>query len=856
MRPKRISKNTYFILTYVVMISVAILTILLHRVRIGLLILATCASMVIISNEYDNGVFHFRNIFVSVLFTLAGVFSTQLMYFVENGAWGGFSLFGAILFLPIIGYMPLIWIFKLNGQKAVNTFTLCTIASLFILRINCFIAGCCIGLPIYKNIRYPVREAELLFQVLIFQAYLKQINAGENINLMPHYMIDYGVFRFLCEFFRVGTNVATIGPLEFHVAHLWAIVAIAVGGLIQNYRMSATEVKRHSKPIITVILAVAVCATVFSIPVDAAVAVTWDANGGTFSDGTTSKVITNGSVPSAPTYTSYTFDGWYSSKTGGGTVLKDMPGYTAGTGCVSETFNPTSATTMYARWKKVLSSGKDATSVIYYANGGEIYIQGEKSGADYYKDDQTSSIRIDDVNASNFPRSSTIFRKVGYRVENFNTKPDGSGYTFNIGDTARVESSASDTALILYAQWVPCYEIVYDANGGTENYSATANFGYPKGNKHDHTVRGPDSHVDQKSINTFYADNVDLTVTNGPYTDIHLLGPNHKVFDHWNTKADGSGTSYYPDDKITFDGKAPQSETMYAQYADGYTINFLPGSGAFYYDTFGEGGLSRTKKPAKKIDGQCYSFTFNPKYSAPILKGASGSVPFSEDPEYFILWKDGGWLFTGFSENASGKGTRYFNSSVPYGIARYPKKSAGSIVNLYAQWEKVTTVTFDANGGEITYHVGFNDTKNATTYTISTSPFFKDVIPSTTFSIDHRWWEDLGTTSIDGIEQTDDTGTLTAPSKIIKQDETGTWTEPSGKVFTCWNTKADGTGTSYAAGDPIPCTANGGSITLYAQYSSAKAFKEWNTKADGTGTSYQPGDALPDSNLDLYAQWK
>ncbi len=842
MRPKRISKNTYFILTYVVMISVAILTILLHRVRIGLLILATCASMVIISNEYDNGVFHFRNIFVSVLFTLAGVFSTQLMYFVENGAWGGFSLFGAILFLPIIGYMPLIWIFKLNGQKAVNTFTLCTIASLFILRINCFIAGCCIGLPIYKNIRYPVREAELLFQVLIFQAYLKQINAGENINLMPHYMIDYGVFRFLCEFFRVGTNVATIGPLEFHVAHLWAIVAIAVGGLIQNYRMSATEVKRHSKPIITVILAVAVCATVFSIPVDAAVAVTWDANGGTFSDGTTSKVITNGSVPSAPTYTSYTFDGWYSSKTGGGTVLKDMPGYTAGTGCVSETFNPTSATTMYARWKKVLSSGKDATSVIYYANGGEIYESGNKSTSDHYTDSQSASIYIDDVNAQLTTISTVVFRKPGYYVKSFNTTLDGSGYTFVKGQKAIVESNASNTTLTLYAQWEPCYEIIYDVNGGKTNIHVADNFGDPPQPHHTLTRRGSDLHVDQRTTNALYADTADLTAHNGPYTDMHFVGPNNKAFDHWNTKSDGSGVSYEPDAKITINGNAPQSVTLYAQYVDGYTINFLPGSGALYYNLTDDGMFGRTKAPTKKMKDQVYSFNFNPKYSAGIIKGTSDDMGFDDDSDCFILWKNGGWLFTGFSVNKNGSGTRYVNASASYGTHRYPKQSAGSKVNLYAQWEKITTVTFDSNGGEITFPPMFGKTQSVTAYTVSTSPFFKDTMPSTAISIDHRWWASTGeSASFDGITQTNDRGTLIAPS---------------GKTLVGWNTKADGTGASYAIGDPIPCTTDGGSMTLYAQYSTKKSFKGWNTAPDGSGTSYQPGDALPDSNLDLYAQWK
>lgn len=830
-----------FELTYAIFIVAALLAAITHHSRMALLIVAACANMAIISTIYEERSYKLKNVFLSLLFTLSGVVSTQLMFYVENGAWGGFSLFGAILFLPLIGYFPLIKLFKLNPAKAINAFTLCTVASLFILRINCFVTGCCIGLPIYKNLRYPVREAELLFQALVFRSYLKQIRADERANLIPRYMIDYGMFRFLCEFFRVGAVVTTIGRFDLHIAHFWALATIAAGGLIQNCRMRSAEANHRSKSIMTAFIVAAMCATALLIPVDAAVAVTWDANGGTFSDGAASKVTTDGSVPSNPTHTPYKFKGWYSSKSGG-TALKDMPGYTVGTGCLAQPkFIPSSATTMYAVWEKKLSSGKDATSVIYYANGGEIYIKGKKSSTDYYKDDQTSSIRVDDVNASKIPTLVTVFRKVGYRVENFNTKPDGSGYTFNIGDTARVESSASDTTLILYAQWVPCYEIVYDVNGGTQKYSVTSNFGEPNGKRHNLTVRGPDSHVDQKGINTFDADTADLTAANGPYTELHLSGPNHTAFDHWNTKADGSGTSYYPSDKITIDGNAPQSETLYAQYVNGYTINFLPGSGAFYYSLTGDGLLNRAKKPSKKINEQCYSFTFNPKYSAPIIKGASDTVSLSldGDPECFILWKDGGWLFTGFSENTSGNGTRYFNSSVPYGIAQYPKKGAGSIVNLYAQWEKVTAVTFDANGGKIAYQAMYKDSQS-TTYTVSTSPFFKDVIPATTFSIDHRWWFDEGITSLDGIEQTSKTGTLTVPS---------------GKIFAGWNTKADGTGTSYAAGDPIPCTANGGSITLYAQYSTAKAFKGWNTKADGTGTTYHPGDALPDGNLDLYAQW-
>ncbi len=115
--------------------------------------------------------------------------------------------------------------------------------------------------------------------------------------------------------------------------------------------------------------------------------------------------------------------------------------------------------------------------------------------------------------------------------------------------------------------------------------------------------------------------------------------------------------------------------------------------------------------------------------------------------------------------------------------------------------------------------------------------------------------------------------------------------------FKCWNTKADGTGRSYAPGDQYSQNAN---MTLYAQWSSddipgtiyipdatrekkitegytirfnamggktrdeslttentiCYTFEGWNTKADGTGKSYVPGDQYSQKkDLTLYAQW-
>lgn len=112
----------------------------------------------------------------------------------------------------------------------------------------------------------------------------------------------------------------------------------------------------------------------------------------------------------------------------------------------------------------------------------------------------------------------------------------------------------------------------------------------------------------------------------------------------------------------------------------------------------------------------------------------------------------------------------------------------------------------------------------------------------------------------------------------------------SGYKFKQWNTKSDGTGTSYAAGASFtgnanttlyaiwtPNTyavtyyANGGSGTTSAQtkthgvaltlrsngFTRANyVFKNWNTVAGGTGTSYSAGASYTgNAALNLYAQW-
>ena len=143
------------------------------------------------------------------------------------------------------------------------------------------------------------------------------------------------------------------------------------------------------------------------------------------------------------------------------------------------------------------------------------------------------------------------------------------------------------------------------------------------------------------------------------------------------------------------------------------------------------------------------------------------------------------------------------------------------------------------------------------------------------------------------------TGAPSTQTKTHGQNLTLSSTTPTrtGYTFSKWNTKSDGTGTSYSPGGSY--TANEGT-TLYAQWTVCKktfvfnansgtgtmsnqvisyassgttaltsntftrsgyTFSKWNTKDDGTGTNYNNEASITrssitsNSTIDLYAQW-
>ena len=256
------------------------------------------------------------------------------------------------------------------------------------------------------------------------------------------------------------------------------------------------------------------------------------ANGGKFSDGTDTwtKTVYGGarnyfSQMGIPTLTKSgcTADGWYMTNASG-TVYRQY-------------FDTGDATKFYAHWSCSSSGGETGGgetptpityTVKYDANGG--------TGA---PSNQTKK------QGESLTISTAKPTKTGYTFTSWNTKKDGTGTKYDIG-----ASYTADADLTLYAQYkenTVTYTIKYDANGG-ENA--------PK----------------------------EQTKTKGKELVLSATMPTKEgyKFVNWNTKKDGTGTSYNAGAKYTTEA----SITLYAQYEKElveeetkYTITFYTNDG-------------------------------------------------------------------------------------------------------------------------------------------------------------------------------------------------------------------------------------------------------------------------------------
>lgn len=169
-------------------------------------------------------------ILFSIFHTIIGVLFVVLFAFAESGfdldSFGNLSLYGGVFLMPII-YLGYALVRKVSIGRAFDIFTISLIETLFFARINCLFAGCCQGISLgNSSFKFPSRELELLFYVLFVIIFIdKIIKDKTNGYIYPTYLVFYGIFRFIIEFFRESSNI--VGVLHF--GHFWSLLSLLVG---------------------------------------------------------------------------------------------------------------------------------------------------------------------------------------------------------------------------------------------------------------------------------------------------------------------------------------------------------------------------------------------------------------------------------------------------------------------------------------------------------------------------------------------------------------------------------------------------------------------------------------------------
>ena len=293
-----------------------------------------------------------------------------------------------------------------------------------------------------------------------------------------------------------------------------------------------------------------------------------------------------------------------------------------------------------------------------------------------------------------------------------------------------------------------------------------------------------------------------------------------------------------------------------------------------------------------------------------------------------------GCKFLGWNTKEDGSGKTYQPGNL------YDVNQDGGNVTLYAQWEKEKyTATVKLNGGsyngstkdftiskypgeEISIgtptrskhnFTGYkltmdNNDGNAPTSVTQSASGFKGIMQMGNFTLNAQWtpWKHTVTYNANAGNDASVKGIPASQSKTANVDiklSSGVPTR-NGYTFLGWNTQANGKGTAYAAGAIYKNDQNGGTVTLYAQWTPWKhvlhynknvptsstsqtvsnmpvdqtktfgqfmaisnlvptrkgyTFAGWYTQSNGTGTKYDPGsNYAADQNggtVNLYAKW-
>ena len=158
--------------------------------------------------------------------TVAGTIGTMILYWIENHRFGGTSFYGAVFAVPVI----MLIVSRRLQEPYERIMDLCAPAAstmLCVMKVQCFLGGCCKGRFLSDEIRFPSQLAEFVNGLVIMLVLLamakKKPGHGD---LYPLYLVIYGCSRFVLNLLRETKGTFLLG---MPAGNFWSVIAVAWG---------------------------------------------------------------------------------------------------------------------------------------------------------------------------------------------------------------------------------------------------------------------------------------------------------------------------------------------------------------------------------------------------------------------------------------------------------------------------------------------------------------------------------------------------------------------------------------------------------------------------------------------------
>ena len=434
-----------------------------------------------------------------------------------------------------------------------------------------------------------------------------------------------------------------------------------------------------------------------------------------------------------------------------------------------------------------------------------------------------------------------LFLKDGFKLIEWNTKSDGSGNAYYENEIITIKKN-----MTLYAIYEPIkFNIIYHSNDGTKI---------------------------TRVVNDIEYDSDVLAM------DYDFSNPYQYTFIYWNTKPDGSGTTYNVGDKISKacieDGATIDIYSIYKMYRISFDANGSEGSmeDILVYD--GE----TASVPGSEFTKEGYNFKYysiNPDGSGKTYRPGGVFSKLTSDLKLYAYFEVASYPISYF---------KYIDGSLRHiETIYYNYEDGGEILEaqLGIDGYKFDSWNTEKDGSGDTYLPG--DKVEKLLKSLSLYAIYKPINYKVRYNSNNG--------SGDTVEQ----NFVYDEEQALKNNEF----EYKGYKFVKWNTKADGTGTSYTEGQVISnlVTVDGEIVELYAIYNPVSykvifnsnngsgdtveqdfiydeeqelknnefeyegyKFIGWNTKADGSGTGYtdkhKVSNLVESGSITLFAIWE